>query len=39
MGFNTHIKNICRKAGEKLGTLLRISPYLDQGRKFYYTNQ
>ena len=29
MGFNTHIKNICRKAGQKLSTLLRISPYLD----------
>ena len=26
MGFNTHIKNICRKAGQKLSALLRISP-------------
>ena len=26
MGFNTHIKNVCRKAGQKLSTLLRISP-------------
>ena len=33
MGFNTHIKSICRKAGQKLGALLRISPYLDQGKK------
>ena len=33
MGFNTHIKNICRKAGQKLSALLRISPYLDQGKK------
>ena len=30
---NTHIKNICRKAGQKLSALLRISPYLDQGKK------
>ena len=33
MSFNTHIKNICRKAGQKLSALLRISPYLDQGKK------
>ena len=26
MNFHTHIKNICRKAGQKLSTLLRISP-------------
>ena len=32
-GFNTHIKNICRKAGQKLSILLRISPYLDQGKE------
>ena len=30
MNFHTHIKNICRKAGQKLRALLRISPYLDQ---------
>ena len=29
MGF----KNICSKAGQKLSTLLRIIPYLDQGKK------
>ena len=29
MNFYTHIKNICRKAGQKLSALLRISPYLD----------
>ena len=34
MNFHTHIKNICRKAGEKLSPLLRMSPYLDQGNKF-----
>ena len=33
MSFNTHIKNICRKAGQKLSALLRTSPYLDQGKK------
>ena len=33
MGFNTHIKNICRKAGQKLSALLRISSYFDQGKK------
>ena len=33
MGFKTHIKNICRKTGQKLSSLLRISPYLDQGKK------
>ena len=33
MGFNTHIKNICRKAGQKLSALLRISPYLDQRKR------
>ena len=33
MGFNTHIRNICRKAGHKISALLRISPYIDQGKK------
>ena len=33
MGFNTHIKKICRKAVQKLSSLLRISPFLDQGKK------
>ena len=30
---HTHIKNVCRKEGKKLSALLRISPYLDQGKK------
>ena len=34
MNFHTHIKNICRKAGEKLSPLLRMSPYLDKENKF-----
>ena len=33
MNFHTHIKNICRKAGQKLSALLRISLYLDQRKK------
>ena len=33
MGFSTRIKNICRKAGQNLKALLRISPHLDQGKK------
>ena len=33
MDFNTHIKNIYRKAGQKLSALSRISAYLDQGKK------
>ena len=33
MNFHTHIKNTCRKAGQKLSTLLRIIPYLDQGKR------
>ena len=33
MGFNTHIKSICRKAGHKISALLRISTYFDQGKK------
>ena len=28
--FNKHIKNLCKKAGQKLCALLRISPYLDE---------
>ena len=36
--FYTHIKNICRKAGQKLSALLRISPYLDQRKEFLLYN-
>ena len=31
--FNKHIKNLCKKAGEKLCALLSISPYLDKNKK------
>ena len=33
MSFHTHIKNVCRKADQKLSALLRISPYLDHRKK------
>ena len=33
MGFNTHIKNICRKADQKPSVLFRISHFLDRGNK------
>ena len=28
--FNKHIKKLCKKAGQKLCALLRISPYFDE---------
>ena len=31
--FDSHIKNICRKAGQKLGALLRITNYLISSQK------
>ena len=37
MGFNTHIKNIYRKAGQKLSALSVLT--LIKERKFYCTNQ
>ena len=33
MNFHAHTKTICRRAGQKLIVLLRISLYLDQGNK------
>ena len=33
MNVHTNNKNICRKAGQKLSALLRISPYFDQRKK------
>ena len=36
--FHQHIKKMCRKAGQKLSALLRLSPYLDMNkRKIIYT--
>ena len=36
--FHQHIKKMCRKAGQKLSALLRLSPYLDTNkRKRIYT--
>ena len=31
--FDSHIKSICRKAGQKLSALSRISPYLKTDKK------
>ena len=31
--FHGHIKNICRKTGQKLGALLRITNYLKSSQK------
>ena len=31
--FHIHIKNICRKADQKLGTLLRITGYLNSSQR------
>ena len=31
--FDSHIKNICRKAGQKLDALLRITNYLNSSQK------
>ena len=33
MNFHTHIKSICRKAGQKLSALLRINTYVYQRKK------
>ena len=33
---DSHIKNICRKAGQKLGALLRIRNYLNSSEKRAY---
>ena len=33
MNFHTRIKNICRKADQKLSPMLKINPYLDQEKK------
>ena len=34
--LDSHIKNICRKAGQKLGALLRITNYLNSSQKKAY---
>ena len=31
--FHQHIKKMCRKAGQKLSALLRLSPYLDTDKR------
>ena len=37
--FNSRIKSICRKAGQKLSVLLRISSNLNMNENNYYINQ
>ena len=32
--FHQHMKQMCRKAGQKLSALLRLSPYLDTNNRF-----
>ena len=32
--FHQHIKKMCRRAGQKLSALLRLSPYLDTNNRF-----
>ena len=34
--FHSHIKNICRKAGQRLGALLRITIYRNSSQKKVY---
>ena len=34
--FDSHIKNVCRKADQKLGALLRITNYLNSSKKAYF---
>ena len=36
LNFNNHIKSICRKAGQKLSALLRISSNLSTKQKKLY---
>ena len=39
LNFNRHIKSFCRKAGQKLSVLLRISSNLNMNQNNYYINQ
>ena len=39
LNFHIHIKNICRKAGKKLSTLLRSVLTSTKEEKLYYTSQ
>ena len=35
LNFRYHIKNLCRRIGEKLSVLLRASSYIDTNKKLY----
>ena len=37
--FKGHIKNICRKAGQTLSPVRRISPHINTDKNIYFTNQ
>ena len=39
LNFKGHKKNICRKVGQKLSALLRISSHINTDKKVYFTNQ
>ena len=39
LNFKGHTKNICRKAGQKLSALLRISSHINTDRNLYFTDQ
>ena len=39
LNFIGHIKNISKKAGQKLSDLLRISWHINTNKKPYFTNQ
>ena len=39
LNFKGHIKNICRKAGQKLSALLRISSHINTDKNLFFTNQ
>ena len=36
--FHQHTKKLCRKAGQKLSALLRLSPYLDKQYTLLWSN-
>ena len=33
LNFNTHVDEICKKAGQKLNTLSRVTPYMDLSKR------
>ena len=39
LSFDKHIRSLCRKAGQKLNALARISNYLTHDQKFFFLIQ